>query len=121
MQSNPKHQYGGSPIVTLIILVIFGYGIFVGLQYAPQWIEARSVQSILDGMNQTQQSDPVNDAGKARGRVIKMLQVNEMNDMVDKFSVTRSNGRIVISFNYDRELNLLYEKRVIHYDQSTNL
>ena len=121
MHSNRKHQHGGSPIVTIIIVAVLGYCIFVGIQYAPQWIEARSVQSILDDMKHTQLSDPVNDAGKARGKVIKMLQVNEMNDMIDNFSVTSSNGRIMISFNYDRELNLLYEKRVIHYDQSTNL
>lgn len=121
MQGNRYHQRGGSPIVTLLIIALIGYVIFVSIQYAPQWMESRAVQSILDDVNQAHTSFPINDAVEARGKVIKLLQVNEMNDMTNKFKVSNSNGRIVISFSYERELNLLFEKRVIHYEQSTYL
>lgn len=116
-----KYQAGGSPIKTLIVLVIMGYGIFVGLQYVPQWVEARGVQSILNEIKADHAGNPVGSIGEARTRLIKMLQVNEMNDMVDKFTISNRRGSIVIAFSYDRDLNLGYEQRVIHYGQTVTL
>jgi hypothetical protein len=121
MQVNPARQNGGSAIVNLIVLAIVAYGIFVGIQYAPQWIESRAVKTILDDMKRTQSTDPVGSVSDARAKVIKLLQVNEMNGMTESFEVSRTSGGFVITFSYERELNLLYETRAVHYQQSVNL
>ncbi len=121
MKTFPGGQKGGSPIVTIIILAILAYGIFVGIQYVPQLIESRAIQSILDSMQNSQGSDPVTTEGAARAKVIRMLQVNEMNDMTDSFSVAGRSDGVEIRFSYDRELNLLFETRPVHYNMSVRL
>jgi len=121
MNRFPGKQQGASPIAMIIVLFIVGYGLYIGLQYVPQMIESRSIDSILSNMETTQKSDPVTTVDDAKTRVIKMLQINEMNDMTDGFTVKQRNGKITITFSYDRELNLGYEIKPIHYEKSVSL
>jgi hypothetical protein len=114
-------QTGGSVIVNLIILALVAYGLFVAIQYVPQWVEAKSIGTILDNMQSTQGSDPVRTVNGARDKVIRMLQINEMNDMTESFEVSRAGDDIVVTFSFDRELNLLYETRPIHFERSVRL
>lgn len=114
-------QDGGSAIVNLILLAAIAYGIFVGIQFAPQWIESRTVKSILNDVKQTQATDPASSAAAAREKVVKRLQINEMNGMMDSFEVLGSRGSFTITFRYDRELNLIYETRTIHHEYSVTL
>jgi hypothetical protein len=39
-------QKGASAISVIIVLAIFGYAVFIGLQYIPQSIESGTVDSI---------------------------------------------------------------------------
>ena len=121
MKNTTQRQKGGSAIGTLIILVVFAYGIFIGIQYVPQVIESRSIDSILNDMKDAQRTDPVNSEQIAKEKVVRMLQLNEMNDMTDSFTVRKQDGRIKIMFNYDRELNLIFKTQPIHYEQSVQL
>jgi hypothetical protein len=121
MNKLPAKQKGASAIGTIIILAVLGFAIFVGIQYVPQMIESRSIGSVLRTMEETQATDRVSTVVDARNKVIKLLQINEMNDMIDHFTVEKGDGGIMISFSYDRELNLIYKKQVMKYRQKVRL
>jgi outer membrane lipopolysaccharide assembly protein LptE/RlpB len=121
MKHFPGRQKGASPFVSIVILAVLAYGVFVGIQYVPQVIESRSIQSILDSVQSAQDSDPVTTVDAARAKVIRMLQVNEMSDMTEDFSVARRSDAVEITFSYDRSLNLLFETRPVHYEMSVRL
>ena len=46
-----------------------------------------------------------------------MLQINEMDHMIASSSVKEFNGTITIKFSYDRDLDLVYETKKIHYER----
>lgn len=121
MQRTGAKERGGSPIVTLLVLAALAYGVFVAIQYVPQWVEAKAVDSILERVREEQASQPVDDVEAARAKVVRMLQINELNDLTGNFTVRRSGGSMVITFDYERELNLLFQNRTIHYGQSVQL
>ena len=118
MNKLPARQKGASAIGTIIILALLGYGAYIGIQYVPQMIESKSIDSILRSVKDAQNTDPIDDVEDARAMVIRLLQVNEMNDMTDSFSVNERGGKITIAFKYDRELNLGYKKRPMHYEKT---
>lgn len=118
MNKSPVQQKGASLIGNIIILAIVGYAAYIGIQYVPQLIESKSIDSILRSVKDAQNTDPVDNVADAQAMVIRLLQVNEMNDMTDSFSVSERGGKITIAFKYDRELNLGYEKRPMHYEKT---
>ena len=121
MNTLPGRQKGASAIVTIIILAALAYGVFVGIQYVPQRVESGSIDSILNNIETQHKSSPLRSEEAARAKVISMLQVNEMNDMTDSFTVKRVSGGVDITFSYDRELNLGYKKHTLHYEKSVSL
>lgn len=116
-----NRQAGGSGLVNLLLLAVLAYVLFVGIQYVPQWVESRSVQSILDDAKRTQRKDPVGSVQGAQAKIIRMLQINEMNHLTDSFQVSRSRGAFVVTFSYDRPLNLGFKAMQIHYEHSVRL
>ena len=121
MNRMPGKQKGGSTIATIITLAALGYGVYIGLQYVPQAIESKAIDSILDNLESSQRTDPVSSAQAAQAKVVKMLQINEMNDMTKTFKVEQRDGRIIVTFSYDRELNLGYKIQPMHYEKSLSL
>jgi hypothetical protein len=121
MNSLPSKQKGASAIVTLIILVVLGYAVYVGIQYVPQMIESKSIDPILSNVRDAHKTDRIDSVEEARQRVVNLLQINEMNDMTDSFDVKQRDGKVIITFNYDRELNLVYETKPMHYEKSLSL
>ena len=121
MNNFPFRQRGGSPVLTIIILAILAYGLFIGIQYVPQWTEARSIRSILDSMESSQASDPLRSEQAISAQVIRMLQVNELNHMTESFEVTRTGNGFRVEFVYERELNLGWEKKPIQHQYSVQL
>ena len=115
MNNLPVQQRGASAIGTIIMLAILGYGVFIGFQYVPQAIESRSIDSILQTVDSANKSGSINSVQAAQEKVISLLQVNEMNDMADAFTVTERDGRITVTFSYERELNLLYKIQPMPY------
>ena len=121
MKNLPGKQQGASAIATIIVLAVLGYGIYIGMQYVPQAIEAKSIDSILTGIESTNRTEHFNSVRAIKEKVIAGLQINEMNDMTDKFSVKKIKGKFVVKFNYDRELNLVYKTLPMHYEQTVTL
>ena len=121
MNKLPNQQKGASAIFTIILLAVLGYAVYVGIQYVPQAVESKSIDSILNSVNTDHKSNPANTESEVSSRVIKLLQVNEMNDMTDSFSVKRRSGVTTVTFKYDRELNLIFQKYPMHYEKSLAL
>lgn len=111
-------QQGASAIATVIVLAILAYAVYIGIQYVPLEIESKAIDSILDTLQTEHKTDPFTDEQDAKTKVINLLQINEMNDMTKSFTVKRVHGALTVNFTYDRELNLGYEKRPMHYEKS---
>ncbi len=121
MKKLPNQQTGASLIATIITLAVLGYGIYIGIQYVPQMVEFKSIGSILSSIEADHRTDPLTSEYAAKEKVIKLLQINEMDDMTDSFRVRNRNGSITITFSYDRELNLGYKTKKVHYEISRTL
>ena len=117
MNKYPGKQKGASAIITIIILAILGYGIYIGIQYVPQAIEAKSIDSIFNTKETDHKTNPATTEYEVKSRVVKMLQVNEMNEMTNNLSVKKVGGKITIKISYDRELNMIYKKQPMHYEK----
>ena len=117
MDNLPAKQKGASAIATIIVLVILGYGVYIGIQYAPQFMESKSIDSILKTIDGAHKVEAIDDEQAAKLKLVGLLQINEINDMSDSYKVRQSNGKITITFSYDRKLDLVYEVKPIHYDK----
>lgn len=121
MSGLPANQKGASAIVNIILLILLGFGVYVGIQYVPQFIESRSIDSILTTMQDDQKTAPVSSAGEARTKLVKLLQINEMDGVMDSFTVRERDGEVTIEFKYDRELNLVYKNHPMQYEKTLTL
>ena len=118
MMSLPAKQRGASAIVTIIILALLAYGVYLGIQYVPQAIESRSVESIFSTIEQEHKMEPIRSEGEAKAKLVKMLQVNELNDLTKKVSVKQIAGTITLKVKYERELNLGYKTKPMPYEKT---
>lgn len=121
MKSFPAKQKGASAIVTLIVLALLAYGVYLGIQYVPQAIESRAIDSIFTTIDKDHRMDPIGSADAAKNKIVKMLQVNEMNDMAKNVKVKRVSGTITIEVKYERELNLGYKVKPMPYEKTLAL
>jgi hypothetical protein len=120
MLSNAK-QFGGSAIGIVITLAVLAYGVFVGIQFVPQYIESTTVDTILDGLAETHSREPFDDVGAVHAALDSQLYINQMGAMKGNFSVIPSRDSFIVTARYERELNLLYEKKQIQREMSVTL
>ena len=116
-----RTQKGNSAIGLIISLAILGYVVYVGLQYIPQFIESGTVNSILDNVEQHHKTTSFRSVNDILSAISTQLEVNEMNDMMDNFHVRQNGGNYIIEVNYERKLNLGYEKKLMKYDKTVTL
>ena len=116
-----NRQQGGSGIGLIIMLAILAYGVFIAIQYVPQYIEAATVKNILDYVADEHKKETLKDEGAIRTALDKQLYINEMYDQEDNFKVTQYRGNYTVSVSYERELNLLYTNKVMRYEKSVTL
>jgi Tfp pilus assembly major pilin PilA len=121
MNSIQKTQRGASAIVVIIILAIIGAGAYIGLQYIPQYIEAGTVDSILDNIERANNRAPVTSTNAIRDMINKQLNMNQLNDLGNSFKITRVDDEFVIEVSYERELNLIYKKEPVKYEKTLTL
>lgn len=121
MNTLQKTQQGASTIVLLILLAIIGSGAYIGLQYLPQYIEAGTVESILGNIEKANKQRPVSNVKDIQDMIDKQLNMNQMDDLKDSFSVTQDGEAYIIRVSYERELNLIYEKKPMKYEKSVTL
>ena len=116
-----RKQKGASAIVFIIVLAIFGFAVYVGIQYIPQRIESGTVDSILDSIAEKHKITPVQNVSEILSTITRQLNVNQMDDMKDKFKVSKYRGTYIIKVSYERELNLGYEIKTIQYEKTRTL
>lgn len=114
-------QQGGSGIGAIITLAILGYGVFVGIQYVPQYIEYSTVKTILDTVVDLNNKERLETEGAVQGAIGNQLYVNQMDGLKDSFQVTRDRGNYVITVSYERKLNLLFDEKKIPYERTVTL
>jgi Tfp pilus assembly major pilin PilA len=121
MKSIQKTQRGISAIGLVIILAIIGAGAYIGLQYIPQYIEAGTVDSILANLEKAQEETPFSSAADVSKMINKQLTLNAMDDLRDSFKVTADGQAYIVRVSYERELNLIYEKKPMPYEKTITL
>ena len=121
MKSMHKTQQGVSAIGLIIILAIIGAGSYIGLQYIPQFIECGTVDSILGNLEKAHTTKPVSSVRQVQDMIEKQLDMNQMSDLQDSFTVTQDDESYIVKVSYERELNLIYEKRPMKYEKSITL
>ena len=118
MRNLPVLHKGASAIGTMIFLTVAAYAIFLGVQYAPQFLESVAIDSVLRTMKSSQDVDPVTSETMARKKIGDLLQMNDLADMSKHLTIRSFNGKITIKFEYERELNLGYRTRKMNHDNS---
>jgi len=118
MNTIPGKQKGASAIVTLIVLAILAYGIFIAIQYTPQLIESSALDSILESIESSQISDPARSVKAVEAKINNLLYVNQLMDQEDNFTVKQKGDTFLIDVKYERDLNLLYKNRTMKYEKS---
>lgn len=121
MNRLPERQKGASFIVNIFLIALLAVGAYLGFQYVPLAIESKSIDSILSNLESTQETDRASSVQAVTEKLTRMLQINEINDMNDNFTVKRQGDKIIVEFRYDRELDLIYKKHVMHYQKTLSL
>jgi hypothetical protein len=116
-----KRKKGNSAVGFVLFLAVIGYGIFVGIQYVPQYIESNTVRTILDNILEKSQFEPMDSLAKVEGAINNQLFINEMTDLRDSFSVRQYRGNYEITVRYERKLNLGFQTRTMKYEKSVTL
>ena len=111
-------QRGASGIAALIILAIIGAGVYIGLQFIPQYIEAGTVDSILENIEKAHRRSPVSNADAVRSMINKQLNINQLDELKDSFKVTQDGEAYIVRVSYEWELNLIYEKKPMKYEKA---
>jgi Domain of unknown function (DUF4845) len=114
-------QRGASGVGTVILLAIVAYGVYVGIQYVPQLIEASSVDSILTSIEHDNRAEPIRSAQALRAKLDNHLSINQLTHLKDNFEVREWGSDYIIEVSYERELNLLFETKTIKYEDSLTL
>ena len=112
-----RSQAGKSVIGNLIILAILAVGIFAAIQYVPQKIEAGTVNTILEQLEQRHVSAPFRDDQDVWAVIDRNLSLNEMRDMKSSFRTAWNGGTVTVTVDYERELNLVFKTIVIPYHE----
>lgn len=118
---NLRQKQKGGAILTLIVLLLLGYGIWISIQYVPQVIESKAIESIFDTMRTDQGVEAIQTEGEAKAKVIRLLQINEMSEMAKNLKVSRGADTINVRISYDRELNLGFKVQPMHYEKILEL
>jgi hypothetical protein len=114
-------QRGASAVIAIIILAIIGAGAYIGLQYIPQYIEAGTVDSILTNIEKAHKKSPVSNVDAIRKMIGNQLNMNQLDDLKDSFKVKQDGETYIITVSYERELNLIYEKKPVKYVKTITL
>ena len=121
MNNIPIKQQGGSLIGTVIALAIIGIIVFLSMQYVPQIMEAGKVDSALDAIETDHADSKFTSTNDIKQRLANKFNINDMNDMNSNVTVKEGDNSFVVNIKFERELNLIYEKKPVMYDRTVTL
>jgi hypothetical protein len=117
MKITGRYQKGSSAVVNIILLLVVGYGGYVGFHYAPIFIESRTIDSMLDNVKLANKGSPAQSMHDAQGMIDKQLMINGMTHMQNKFHVRRMGGGYEIQVSYERSLDILFEEKTLRFEK----
>jgi len=118
MSSSKKSQRGASAIGIIIILAVLGVGAYIGFQYIPLLIEAGTIDSVLNNLEQSNEKKHVTSVNQIRDMIDKQLNMNQMEELADSFTVTKDEESYTVNVYYERQLDLIYEQKLIETDKT---
>ncbi len=123
MMSNTRlrRHSGGSLLGNIFLLALFAYGVYLGIQYVPQLIESKSLDSMLSSIESQHRAHRYDSSHQVEQAVKSMLNLNQMDDMLQHIKIRESPPGISIEIDYDRELDLLYGQKTLHYSKTLDL
>ena len=121
MHNRNNRQRGASAIGIIIILAILGIGTYIGFQYIPLFIESGTVDSVMSSIEQANEKKTFASSGEIRSMINKQLDMNQMQELADAFTVTKYEETYTINVYYERQLNLIYKKKLIETDKTITL
>jgi hypothetical protein len=121
MHNRISKQRGASAVGIIIILAILGVGAYIGFQYIPLFIESGTVDSVMSSIEQANEKKPFASTGEIRNMINKQLDMNQMQELADAFTVTKYEETYTINVYYERHLNLIYEKKLIETEKTITL
>ena len=114
---NSHLRQRGSALSTLLIVAVLAYGVFVALQYAPLYIQSSAVDSILSSIHGKHKAEPFKSVSEVESQIDTLLNVNQIKDMREYFKVETYLDDIRIDVSYNRDLNLLFQQKIIRYEK----
>jgi len=118
MKSIKGFRANGSAVFNTLVLIVLAYGVFLGIQYVPQMIESRTIDSILTAIKQENQTEPARSVQAVDSMIEKHLSVNNMSNMRDHFLVDHMDRDYTIQVSYERKLNLGFEEKTLKYEKT---
>lgn len=120
-EQSGKKQSGASKISNILLLAILGFGVYLGIQYVPHYLEVKTLDSVLDSLVNGQMSNPAASAQEVTSRINSQLNINQKDNLRSAFKVREDGRSITVTAIHDWELNLLYEKKPMRYERSISL
>lgn len=121
MPNGKNKQRGASAVGVIIILAILGVGAYIGFQYIPLFIESGTVDSVMSSIEQANEKKTFASSAEIRNTINKQLDMNQMQELADAFTVTKYEETYTINVYYERQLNLIYKKKLIETDKTITL
>jgi hypothetical protein len=116
-----KNQDGGGLIGNIFLLALFAYGVYLSFQYVPQFIESRTLDSVLESIETQHRGQPYESAQQVEQAIKNNLNLNQMDDMIKNFRIRESGNSISVEVSYQRELDLLFQKKVLNINKTVDL
>ena len=116
-----KNRNGGSLVGNIFLLALFAYGVFLAFQYVPQFIESRSLDSVLESIETQHRGQPYESAQQVEQAIKNLLNLNQMDDMIKNIRVREDGNSIYVEVSYQRELDLLFQKKVLNINKTVDL
>ncbi len=117
MKTTRAYQRGGSAFVNIVILLAMGYGLYVGYQYAPIFIESRTIDNVLNNLHLAGKSAPFASRYQVEMRLDNELSTNDLTHMRNMFQVVLLGDGYEVQVEYERPLDLLYEEKMLKFNK----
>lgn len=116
-----RNQHGGGLLGNIFLLALFAYGVYLSFQYVPQFIESRTVDSVLESIETQHRGQPYESAQQVEQAIKSHLNLNQMDDMIKNIRVRESGDSISVEISYQRELDLLFQKKELNINKTVDL
>ena len=116
-----KRQRGASAIRIILILAIIGVAAYIGIQYKTLFRDLGTVDSVLTRIEETNEKKPFTSTRQIRSLIDNQLDMNQMHELAEAFSVTKYEESYTINVYYERQLDLIYEKKTLETDKTITL